>query len=81
MADVTKLSALLDAYGAAVRAGVITPCLSDENEFRVRFGLKPAGPEVEADWKKYGGIRRPVTLSNPTENSGKPTKPEDMPNE
>lgn len=62
MADVSKLNELLNAYGVAVRAGVITPCLQDENEFRKRLGLPPAPPEVEANWQRYEGIREPITL-------------------
>ena len=63
MADVTKLRELLDAYGIAVRAGVITPCLEDENAFRLRLGLDPASESVVADWKKSKGVRAPITLA------------------
>lgn len=62
MADVAKLRDLLEAYGVAVRAGVITPCLQDENEFRKRMGLPQAPAEVEANWERYNGIREPITL-------------------
>ena len=62
MADMTKLKDLLDAYGAGVRAGVITPCLEDENAFRKMFGLPPAPPPVVEAWEGQGGIRTPVTL-------------------
>ena len=46
MADVAKLSELIEAYGAAVRCGLVTPCLEDENEFRARIGLSAAPPRV-----------------------------------
>ena len=59
MADVKKLRDLLDSYGIAVRAGVITPCLEDENEFRSRMGLKPAPPHVVDAWTRSRGIRTP----------------------
>ena len=62
MADVKKLRDLLDSYGIAVRAGVITPCLEDENEFRSRMGLKPAPPHVIDAWTRSRGIRTPLTL-------------------
>ena len=70
MADLSnteKLKALFDAYGIAVRAGALTPCLQDENDFRELMGLRPAPAEVTADWKSSGGVRRPVTLMKPSE--------------
>jgi hypothetical protein len=57
-----KLIDLLEAYGAGVKAGVITPCLQDENAFRKLMGLEPAPPAVEADWDKSEGVRKPITL-------------------
>ncbi len=63
MADVTKLAALLEAYGVGVRAGVITPCLEDEAEFRLRMGLPPPSPSVVAYWKTTDGVRKPITLN------------------
>jgi lambda family phage portal protein len=53
---------LIDAYGAAVRAGSITPTLDDENMFRQIAGLPAATADVIALWKEDGGVRRPVTL-------------------
>ena len=53
----------MEAYGVACRAGAITPCLQDENDIRKIFGLRPAPPEVVADWEKSNGTRRPITLS------------------
>lgn len=57
-----KLIDLLEAYGIAVRAGAITPCLQDENQFRKLMGLEPAPAEVVADWSETKGVRKPVTL-------------------
>ena len=57
-----KLIDLLEAYGIAVRAGVITPCLQDENQFRKLMGLETAPAEVVADWTETKGVRKPVTL-------------------
>jgi hypothetical protein len=65
MADITKLKELMDAYGIGVRAGLITPCLQDENEFRKRLGLNPAPSVVEQDWEGTQGVRKPVTLQRP----------------
>ena len=53
---------LIDAYGAGVRAGTITPTLEDENMFRQLAELPAATADVVALWKEDGGVRRPVTL-------------------
>jgi hypothetical protein len=58
---------LLDSYGVGVRAGVLTPCLEDENWFRKLIGLAPASAQVVADWKKTNGIRKPNTLKEEAE--------------
>ena len=60
-----KMRQLAEAYGVCVRAGLITPCLQDENAFRAMLGLDPAPAEVEVDWGNSDGVRRPVTLSRP----------------
>ena len=52
---------LLDSYGVGVRAGVLTPCLEDENWFRKLIGLDPASAKVIADWASTNGIRKPNT--------------------
>ena len=65
MADIAKLKGLLDAYGVAVRAGVITPCIEDEVLFRAEMGLPEASAEVKADWAKTGNVRKPITLVQP----------------
>ena len=63
--NIENLRALLEAYGVGVRAGVITPCLQDENAFRKIMGLEPAPAQVVSDWDQSGGIRRPITLTRP----------------
>ena len=63
--NLDKMRALAETYGACVRAGLITPCLQDENEFREMLGLKPAPAEVVADWLASDGVRRPITLARP----------------
>jgi hypothetical protein len=65
MADIEKLKGLLDAYGVGVRAGVLTPCLDDENAFRAMLGLDAAPSVVVEAWDEQGGIRIPVTLQKP----------------
>ncbi len=60
-----SLKLLLDAYGVAVRAGVITPQKADEVEFRKLFGLPAMSKAVEADWDSTAGIRKPTTLKLP----------------
>ena len=66
MANPIDLKTVLEVYGIGVRAGVITPCLEDENEFRKLMGLKPAPPAVVAGWKDSDGVRRPITLQRPS---------------
>jgi hypothetical protein len=66
MADVNKLRQLVEIYGVAVRAGLVTPCLEDENEFRALFGFKSAPDSVVKDWKDSEGVRRPITLQRPS---------------
>jgi hypothetical protein len=65
MADIKKLRDLLEAYGSGVRAGVITPCLQDENAFREMLGLQSAPQDVVSAWAAQGGIRAPITLQRP----------------
>jgi len=62
MADIEKLKGLIDTYGVGVRAGVLTPCLEDENAFRKMLGLGPAPKVVQDSWAEQGGIRTPITL-------------------
>lgn len=50
-----------DAYGIAVRAGAITPQVSDELEFRQSAALPPMSPETLELWKKHGETRQPIT--------------------
>jgi hypothetical protein len=63
MADITKLKSLIDSYGVAVRAGVITPCIEDEKMFRDEMGLPEMSAGIKADWAKTDGVRKPITLS------------------
>ena len=67
MADMTKLKDLIEAYGTAVRAGLVTPCKSDEEYFRDQLGIPKMSQEVSADWAGSKGVRRPITLQRPSE--------------
>ena len=60
--DVETIRVLLDAYGVGVRAGVLTPCLDDENAFRAMMGLVGAPQEVVSQWASTKGVRMPITL-------------------
>lgn len=54
-----------DAYGVAVRAGVITPTDEDERYFREKMKLPPPNKNVASAWREDGGVRRPITLVQP----------------
>jgi lambda family phage portal protein len=66
---VQEMSESLNAYGVGVRAGIITPQVVDEEEARKRLGLPAMGVEIEADWEKSGGIRKPITIQPPADSS------------
>jgi len=57
-----ELRNVIDAYAIGVRAGVITPCIQDENAFRRLLGLDAAPQEVVDNWKMTDGIRQPNTI-------------------
>lgn len=66
MAEIDKLRQITEIYGVAVRAGLITPCLQDENFFRKYIGFPDAPAEVVKDWEDSEGVRRPITLQRPS---------------
>ena len=57
------LRAAIETYGVAVRAGLITPQLDDEEQQRKLLGLPPMSDDAKELWQDNYGIRRPVTLS------------------
>lgn len=59
-----NLKIKIDAYGVAVRAGVITPTEDDEDYFRTEAGLPAMSQAVKESWQKDQGTRRPITLVN-----------------
>jgi len=66
MAEIDKLRQIAEIYGIAVRAGLVTPCLQDENFFRKYIGLPEAPETVVKDWADSEGVRRPITLQRPS---------------
>lgn len=70
-----KAKQMADTIGVAVRAGVVTPQIEDEKEFRKKAGLAEMSAEVVEQWKKDGGVRAPITLAKPGENTPAPTTP------
>ena len=64
--DSEDISGKVEAYGIAVRAGVLTPSMSDEEMVRKQLKLPPMSAEVIEGWSKSGGIRSPITLQNAT---------------
>lgn len=61
-----NLREFAESYGVAVRAGLITPNIDDENHARELFGLPPANESVVAEWKRTDGVRAPITISGGT---------------
>ena len=69
MADIIQLTSFINAYGTAVRAGVVTPCVEDENYIRQLMDLPDMPQSVRKEWESTGGIRKPITLVKPSEMS------------
>lgn len=67
--DKKSLTDEINAYGIAVRAGVITPNLQDEIAFREKASLPPVSPEVEKAWKK-NPTREPITIQDESSPAG-----------
>lgn len=64
-----EFKTMIDAYGVGVRAGSITPTLSDEEYFRALAAFPQITEEVRGSWEEDGGFRRPVTLAVPVQNN------------
>jgi lambda family phage portal protein len=52
-----------DAYGVAVRAGVITPTIEDEIFYRKKYNLPPLSKKAKEAWAE-NPARQPVTLQS-----------------
>lgn len=70
--ELERIKAEADAYGVAVRAGVITPQTEDENAFREKLSLPSMSDDARKAWDEDKGVRRPITLTPP---GGQPAKP------
>lgn len=57
-----KMKMMMDLYGVGVRAGTITPTLSDEYFFRNLTELPDVNDEIISDWVESGKVRKPITL-------------------
>ncbi len=66
--------AFIEAYGVAVRSGVITPQLDDEAAIRARLGLHAPNESVQRAWREDGNVRRPITLRDPAAKTGSAPK-------
>lgn len=63
--ELERIKAEADAYGVAVRAGVVTPQPEDETQFRERLNLPAMAKGATDAWEKDKGARRPITLTPP----------------
>ena len=57
-----EIESAVNAYGVAVRAGVVTPTIEDENFFRQRMGLPAISADARKAWVQENNVRRPITL-------------------
>jgi hypothetical protein len=58
----TDVSTLIEDYGVAVRAGLITPNRADEEHIRKAMGFPAPGSDVDQAWEQDGRSRKPITL-------------------
>ncbi|CAN7331224.1 phage portal protein [Neorhizobium tomejilense] len=65
-ASAKGLLAMVEQYGSAVRAGLITPQIADEIYLRQQQGLPPLSEEAVAHWHEQNGVRQPITLAKET---------------
>lgn len=61
--ELDTINTEMNAYGVAVRAGVVTPQEEDESYFRSRLKLPAVSGSVKAAWQKDEGSRRPITIT------------------
>ncbi len=59
-----------DAMGVAVRAGLLTATAKLEEVVRTVMDLPgmDEDPEAQAEWKRINGVKRPITLADPSAN-------------
>lgn len=73
--ELERIKAEADAYGVAVRAGVVTPQTDDEDAFRTRLSLPSMSADAKRAWAEDKGVRRPITLLPPGGKSAGPAGP------
>lgn len=61
--ELERIKAEADAYGVAVRAGVVTPQTDDEAAFRTKLALPAMSADAKRAWGDDKGVRRPITLT------------------
>lgn len=54
----------MNAYGIAVRSGLITPQIEDEEALRRALDLPDLSAATRALWTAQGSVRQPVTLKS-----------------
>lgn len=53
-------------YGTLIRGGLLTPTRDLEEKIRAELGLAPLPAEAQRLWDETGGVRKPLTLKEPT---------------
>ena len=53
-------------YGTLIRGGFLTPTRDLEEKIRAELGLAPLPAEAQRLWDETGGVRKPLTLKEPT---------------
>lgn len=53
-------------YGTLIRGGLLTPTRDLEEKIRAELGLAPLPAEAQRLWNETGGVRKPLTLKEPT---------------
>ena len=53
-------------YGTLIRGGILTPTRDLEEKIRAELGLAPLPAEAQRLWDETGGVRKPLTLKEPT---------------
>lgn len=54
-------------YGTLIRGGLLTPTRDLEEKIRAELGLAPLPAEAQRLWDETGGVRKPLTLKEPTQ--------------
>ena len=60
-----------DSLGVAIRGGILTATPAIERRVREVLDLPVDDKDMDAEWKKIGGVRRPITLQQEVESKTK----------